>query len=122
MHFSKKRVIIAVLIGGIYMIIKMSDIVVSIFAILKENNLPMIIELNQVYKIISNINKTNEYIVDFSGASVLELKLDSSFNFIKETKEITLSSGVDIDAIEKKANEDIKKEMCKQQAIQKYFI
>lgn len=96
------------------MIIKISDIIANIFVILKENNLPMIIELNQVYKVIGNMNRNNKYKIDFSGASVLELKLNSSFNFISETKEITLASGVDIKSIEKKARKDIKEEMHKQ--------
>lgn len=85
------------------MTIKISDIIANIFIELNDNEMPMIISLKQLYKVIS-IMVNRKYNIDFNEAAIFRLYLNEEkyFNFIKNTNEIVLVTNVNIKELKEK--------------------
>lgn len=96
------------------MTIKLPAIVANIFIELNDNGMPMIISLNQLYKVAS-IMADKKYNVDLTGASILELRLNGEkyFNYIENTNEIVLATNINIEDLKGKFRSDISPEVYK---------
>lgn len=89
--------------------IRLSELIANIFIELDANQLPLIIDLHQVYKIVQIINEKGIFMVDLNGASVMELKTNGIcyFNFINETKQIVLATDVKVKDLKAKFRKNV---------------